>query len=93
MCDPGDLGVYSDFQSPFGEPRPVVLLYEYIPGGIGYSKHLYEMDAFLINKAYELVQNCLCQNGCPSCVGPGGEKGSGGKEETLAILKILTNGI
>ena len=89
MCDPGDIGVYSDFQSPFDDARPIVLLFEYTPGGIGFSHKLYEKENDLLQKAEELVSNCPCESGCPSCVGPGGEKGSGGKIETLAILNIL----
>jgi DEAD/DEAH box helicase domain-containing protein len=41
----------------------------------------------------ELVQECECQDGCPSCVGPGGENGTGGKAETVEILKQLQPGI
>jgi len=43
----------------------------------------------LIQRALELVSECACEDGCPSCVGPGGENGIGGKQETLEILKQL----
>jgi DEAD/DEAH box helicase domain-containing protein len=43
----------------------------------------------LIARAYELVNECDCKEGCPSCVGPAGENGVGGKEETLALLAAL----
>ncbi|GAG46576.1 unnamed protein product, partial [marine sediment metagenome] len=33
---------------------------------------------------------CECAEGCPSCVGPAGEGGLGGKRETLAILEALS---
>ncbi len=89
MCDPGDLGVFTEFNSPLGDGRPVVLLHEQIPLGIGYSNNLFEREKELLEKTYQLVSLCSCQDGCPSCVGPGGEKGSGGKKETLAILNHL----
>jgi DEAD/DEAH box helicase domain-containing protein len=89
MCDPGDLGVFTEFSSPLGEGRPVVLLHEQIPLGIGYSNNLFDRERELLDKAYQLVDHCSCRDGCPSCVGPGGEKGSGGKKETLAILNQL----
>ena len=89
MCDPGDLGVHTDFQSPLGDGRPIVLLFEHIPAGIGFSKTLYDRETELLNKALDLLSHCSCQNGCPACAGPGGEKGSGGKQETLAILKEI----
>ncbi len=89
MCDPGDLGMYADVESPLGDSRPVALLYEYIPSGIGFSKSLYQRATELIEKSHDLVSHCACLDGCPSCVGPGSELGSGGKQETLAILKQL----
>jgi DEAD/DEAH box helicase domain-containing protein len=89
MCDPGDLGVHTDFNSSLGDGRPVVLLHEQIPAGIGFSKSLYDREKELLNTAYELVRACSCRGGCPSCVGPGGEKGYGGKMEALAILEQL----
>ena len=89
MCDPGDIGVHTDFNSSLGDGRPVVLLHEQIPGGIGFSKNLYDREKEFLETAYELVRGCSCLEGCPSCVGPGGEKGYGGKMETLAILSHL----
>jgi DEAD/DEAH box helicase domain-containing protein len=35
------------------------------------------------------VEACACEDGCPSCVGPGGEAGYGGKREALALLNVL----
>ena len=89
MCDPGDLGLFADFQSPFGDNRPIVLIHEQIPAGIGFSKSLYDRLPDLLQTAKGLVDKCQCDTGCPACVGPGGEMGSGGKQETQAILSIL----
>ena len=91
MCDPADLGVHSDPQSPLAGGLPAVVIFDQVPAGLGFSKRLYEIHDDLIMKAYELVENCLCSDGCPSCTGPGGELGSGGKAETLAILDHLKN--
>ncbi len=92
MCDVGDLGTHSDPQSTISDGRPTVIIYDQIPAGIGFSQRLYELHDELMQRALELVEACECADGCPSCVGPGGELGSGGKRETLAILKILTGG-
>ena len=89
MCDPADLGLYADFQSPLSDGRPTVLLYEQIPAGIGFSRFLYEHLTDLLNRAHTVLSGCPCENGCPGCVGPGGELGSGGKIETEAILRLL----
>ncbi len=72
MCDTADLGVHSDPQSPLSLGRPAVVVYDQIPAGIGFSQRLYEMHYELIRSAYELVAACTCTDGCPSCVGPGG---------------------
>lgn len=89
MCDPGDLGLYTELNSPLGFNQPTVLLYEQVPAGIGFSHFLFERISELIEKASAVVGRCPCENGCPGCVGPGGELGSGSKEETRAILNLL----
>ncbi len=92
MCDPGDLGIHTD-PSPATLGGPGIVIYDDVPGGIGFSQKLFELHEELMQRALELVQECECQDGCPSCVGPGGENGAGGKAETLEILKQLQPGI
>lgn len=88
MCDSGDLGVYTDPTSKvFGNPS--VVLFDQIPAGIGFSQKLFEIHSELLKRALELVEECECEDGCPSCVGPAGENGVGGKQETIAILEQL----
>ncbi|MEP0805716.1 MAG: DEAD/DEAH box helicase, partial [Chloroflexota bacterium] len=89
MCDPSDLGTHIEpaENAVFGQPS--VVLYDSIPAGIGFSEKLFELHDELIARALELVSACPCADGCPSCVGPGGENGRGGKQEALAILEIL----
>lgn len=90
MCDAGDLGTHVEpvENKEFGQPT--VVIYDSVPAGIGFSEKLFEMHDDLIARALELVSECLCTDGCPSCVGPGGENGYGGKQEALEILKELS---
>lgn len=90
MCDGEDIDVHYNPNSTLGDGQPTVVLYDNIPGGLGLSENLYKMHAELIAQCYETVNLCECEDGCPSCVGPIGEEASGGKAETLAILKALT---
>jgi len=90
MCDIGDLGIHSDPQSSLAEGKPAVILYDLIPGGIGLSERVYDIHLDLMKRGRELVEACQCDDGCPSCVGPGGDGGLGGKRETLALLKELS---
>ena len=89
MCDPRDLGIHTDPAWSAVDGQPSVVLYDLVPAGIGFSQKLFEIHDELIQRAHELVSHCECEDGCPSCVGPGGENGMGGKAETLAILKEL----
>ncbi len=89
MCDPRDLGTHTDPAWKPANGLPSVVLYDLIPAGIGFSQKLFEIHDELIQRALELVSECECEDGCPSCVGPGGENGVGGKVETLEILKEL----
>ena len=89
MCDTRDLGIHTDPQSPITAKQPVVVIYDQAPGGIGLSQRLFEIHPDLVGSARELVAGCGCSDGCPSCVGPGGENGMGSKRETLAILDAL----
>jgi len=89
MCDPGDLGTHIEPVGTADFPQPAVVLYDLVPAGIGFSEKLFQLHDDLIRSALELVSECPCLDGCPSCVGPGGENGAGGKGETLAILKEL----
>jgi len=92
MCDPRDLGTHTDPAWKPANGLPSIVLYDLVPAGIGFSQKLYEIHDELIQRALELVSECECEDGCPSCVGPGGENGIGGKAETLAILRQLTAG-
>ncbi len=89
MCDTGDIGIHADPASPLANGKPTIVIYDQIPAGIGFSERLFELHDELIARAFELVSMCECEDGCPSCVGPGGEQGSGGKKEARALLAAL----
>lgn len=89
MCDAGDLGIYTEPAWSAVGGLPSVVLHDLVPAGIGFSAKLFELHDELIRRAHELVNDCACEDGCPSCVGPGGENGHGGRAETLAILEQL----
>ncbi|HEX9597316.1 MAG TPA: Zn-binding domain-containing protein, partial [Anaerolineales bacterium] len=89
MCDPRDLGVYSDPKADFSGGMPVVVVFDQLGNALGFSQKLFELHAELMRSAYDLVKECDCADGCPSCVGPGGELGKGSKRETLALLEEL----
>ena len=70
--------------------EPNLYLYDSYPGGIGFSEPLYRAHALLLAKTRELIAACPCESGCPSCVGPAGERGERAKDAALAILTRLS---
>jgi len=89
MCDSSDIGIFSDPKSHLNGGGPTIVTFDRVPGGMGFCQRLFEIHNEIMRHAFELTSDCLCKDGCPSCVGPGGELGSGSKTETLAILDIL----
>jgi len=88
MCDRRDL-VAVVGHSPDTDSTPYIYLYDNYPGGIGLSEPLYQLHHRLLEQTEKLIAGCACAAGCPSCVGPVGEVGQGGKEMALAILRQL----
>ena len=69
MCDPRDLGALAEVRSA-ATRKPTVTIYEVYPGGMGCARRLYELHTSLLADAAELVRECPCLAGCPSCIGP-----------------------
>ncbi len=90
MCDPGDIRVVHQVRSTFTQ-RPTVYIYDSYPGGVGFSEKLYELHDELFSTASDMVRLCVCDSGCPSCVGPINEfTGTGNpKELTLKLTEII----
>jgi DEAD/DEAH box helicase domain-containing protein len=69
MCDPRDLGTVAEVRS-VTTLLPTVTVYEVYPGGVGFSSRMFELHRELLDDAAELVHDCPCAAGCPSCIGP-----------------------
>lgn len=91
MTDPRDLGVSVTERIDGGLTafQPNLYLYDNYPGGIGQSAPLYKVRAKLLSMTQQLVQQCPCEDGCPACVGPKGESGTGAKRAALRLLETL----
>jgi len=86
MTDPKDLRAIPMLRSPFSQ-KTTIYIYEFTPGGVGYSKKLFGLHQDLLSAAKDLILSCPCRTGCPSCVGPVIEVGEKGKESALKILE------
>jgi len=73
LCEPRDLGIAERVRDPhFGFPS--LYIYDKYPGGTGLTESLSMKIDLLLGAIHEALQKCQCRNGCPSCVGPGGNK-------------------
>ena len=88
MCAPQDVAVVYQVKCPFTD-RPTLILYDNCPGGVGLAAKAYGMQQLLLEKALQIVSDCPCEQGCPSCAGPVGEIGTDGKATSKLLLKEL----
>ena len=86
MCDPKDIRAIVQVRSPFTD-LPTLYIYDNYPGGVGFSEKIFELRDKILIAARELIENCGCDEGCPSCVGPINQVGNQGKQSALFILK------
>jgi DEAD/DEAH box helicase domain-containing protein len=92
MCDPLDIHAVPQVRSP-ATGLPTVFVYDNLPGGVGLSERLYEILEEVLAAARELAARCLCEAGCPSCVGPPASAEVDGKRQTLSLLDQLTGAV
>jgi len=90
MCDPRDIRVVYQVRSTFTK-RPTVYIYDNYPGGVGFSEKLFELHDELYATARDMITQCPCESGCPSCVGPLNEFSGNDnpKEITLKLIDII----
>jgi DEAD/DEAH box helicase domain-containing protein len=66
MCDRQDLGGIVDSRNT---GVPTIFLYDRYPGGLGLAERGYFLAEGVLAKCLELIRECPCERGCPSCVG------------------------
>jgi DEAD/DEAH box helicase domain-containing protein len=108
MCDRQDIGLSVDTGSPESAAvgrgamatkaplvagvDPKIFVYDNYPGGIGFSAPLFRMQDDLLRATRQLVTECECDAGCPSCVGPIGETGPLAKRVAIELLDLIGPG-
>jgi DEAD/DEAH box helicase domain-containing protein len=102
MCDRQDIGISigsgeqgddtdlnrAGFPAKLSD-QPRIFDYDNYPGGIGFSRPLYDMHLALLERTRELIGGCPCASGCPSCVGPEGNTGPHAKQVASRILDLV----
>ena len=91
MTDPGDIIALPMVRSPFSD-NATIYLYEKYPGGVGLSEKMYHALDDILLAARDLLARCICESGCPGCVGPELEVGEKGKSSASRLLRLLIDG-
>ncbi|MBP6963806.1 MAG: DEAD/DEAH box helicase [Armatimonadetes bacterium] len=66
MCDKEDIGGVVDSSNT---GSPTIFIYDRYTGGLGFAEIGYEKVDDLMRTCLQMVEECGCEDGCPSCVG------------------------
>ncbi|EIT86644.1 dead/deah box helicase domain-containing protein [Fictibacillus macauensis ZFHKF-1] len=87
MCDVRDIHVVSQIKATHSG-LPTIFLYDHYPGGIGLAHDVYKRFDEVLERAAMVIENCPCQDGCPSCIGTE-LLNIEAKKRSVALLKHL----
>lgn len=90
MCDRRDIATVPMVRAPHDQ-HPAIYIYDKYPGGIGISRKLFTIDDQIMRAAKDMLDECRCKEGCPSCVGPALDIGDRGKETAGLLLEQILN--
>ncbi len=66
ICDPMDIGSVVDSANT---GTLTLFVYDKYPGGLGFAHKSYERMEEILESSRQLIAECPCEDGCPSCVG------------------------
>ncbi len=66
MCDTVDIGTVVDSSNM---DSPTLFVFDKYPQGMGFSERAFELPEEIMKATAEIIHNCECETGCPSCVG------------------------
>jgi DEAD/DEAH box helicase domain-containing protein len=67
LCEKADIGGVSYTFYPEFE-NPCIFVYDGYEGGVGYCSRAYEVAEAWLRTTYEMISECSCEAGCPSCI-------------------------
>lgn len=86
MCDRHDIGVAERLKDPYTD-EPSLYFYDSCPGGSGLAEGFLKNLPSILKAAGDLVDSCVCDRGCPSCIGP--ESGKGQENVKLEVSNFI----
>src|SRR6056297_2404576 len=86
LCERSDIGIAERIKDPFTEV-PTIYVYDTAPGGIGLSEGFAEKRMQILKAAFEVLSQCPCEYGCPSCIGP--DEGTTELNKKQAVIEFF----
>lgn len=68
--------------------KSALYLFDTVEGGVGYAEKIYELLPTVLGLCRQIIQECECDAGCPSCVPP---MPPGVNDEELEMLFVESN--
>ena len=87
MADPADVRSVPMIKSPH-TGGPTLFVYDTYPGGVGFSRKLFDLHELVLDAAHERLERCACEYGCPSCVGSVLDAGDAAKRSADRLLEL-----
>ncbi|MBW1783478.1 MAG: DEAD/DEAH box helicase [Deltaproteobacteria bacterium] len=91
LCDRNDIGGICYPHHP-QVGKSAIFIYDAYPGGVGLAQRGFEAILELLEKTYEVVRECECEDGCPSCI-HSPKCGSGNKPLDKKAAQLLLEGL
>ena len=91
LCERSDIGIAERLRDPF-TGMPTIYIYDNAPGGTGLAEGFADRKDLILKGAFDLVRECPCEHGCPSCIGPADEsRGAvdGEVDRKAAVISLL----
>lgn len=89
LCSTQDIGVSERLRDPHWG-HPVIHVYDQYPGGSGLAEALSLKLPEVLEAGLDLVKNCPCREGCPSCIGPRDPEEEVGLNPKTGLVTLLT---
>ncbi len=80
---------YNFDEQGMGEFAPTIFLYDRRAGGVGLAPGAFATFAELVRRTFELIRDCGCDAGCPSCIGPSAVDAHNPKAIALELLALV----
>jgi len=91
LCDRNDIGgICYPYHPQVG--KSAIFIYDAYPGGVGLAQRGFDTILELLEKTYEVVKTCECEEGCPSCI-HSPKCGSGNKPLDKGAAHLILQGL